>query len=191
MENCAPPVKAVVSGVWSFTAGLDNGEGSEGENGNEDEDGTLPPSSPSYSPDHCFVTYNGSASLAGYLTPGCPVHVVLPPEVNGETVTQIAEYGFADSGLVSFVIPDSVHTIGADAFAVNVLGSVIIGNGARTIGDYAFVANNLTEVYIPDSVEVIGAGAFLNNPITTASVPRGADVATDAFPASTVIEWRD
>ena len=64
--------------------------------------------------------------------------------------------------MVSVTIPDSVTSIGDDAFCnCAKLISVTIGDGVTSIGDYAFYyCDNLVSVTIPDSVTSIGDYAF-------------------------------
>ena len=64
--------------------------------------------------------------------------------------------------LKEIVIPDSVTTIGSNAFYnCDSLSSVVIGNSVTTIGYSAFYeCSNLSSVVIGDSVTTIGDYAF-------------------------------
>ncbi|WP_237143199.1 leucine-rich repeat domain-containing protein, partial [Sediminivirga luteola] len=98
---------------------------------------------------------------------------------------------FRSNWLTSVTISNSVTSIGDQAFAYNQLTSVTISDSETSIGRAAFYGNNLTSVTIPDSVTSIGIGAFAQNPMMSASVHVNTHLGTDAFPSSTVIEWRD
>ena len=73
----------------------------------------------------------------------CATNLVIPGTINGVAVTAIGASAFADSGIASVTIPDSVTTIGA----------------------YAFLKNNLTSITFSESVTDIGVSAFAYNKI--------------------------
>ena len=77
---------------------------------------------------------------------------------NGKTLIRYA-VGKTDT---SFTIPNSVTTIGDNAFNdCYSLTSVVIGDSVTSIGSYAFYGcSSLTSVVIPDSVTSIGSYAF-------------------------------
>ena len=79
--------------------------------------------------------------------------------------TKVVGYGGAKRENV--VIPNSVTTIGNNAFYKNDLTSVVIPNSVTTIGSYAFYGNQLTSVTIPNSVTNIGGAAFSDNQLTS------------------------
>ena len=123
---------------------------------------------------------NGSSNLSyiinedglGYTVTGIGLcsdrEVVIPDAYKGKPVTAIGDEAFnaeksAGAGLItSITIPDSVTTIGNDAFyGCDSLTSVTIGNSVTTIGYGAFDdCDSLTSVTIPDSVTTIGDRAF-------------------------------
>ena len=79
------------------------------------------------------------------------------------SVTSIGNDAFRGcSGLASVTIPNSVTSIGDRAFVeCSGLTSVTIGNSVTSIGDWAFYyCTGLTSVTIPNSVTSIGGAAF-------------------------------
>lgn len=77
----------------------------------------------------------------------------------GKTVTSIK--GIYQTTVTEFIIPDSVTSIGDNAFYhCSSLTSVEIGNSVRSIGEYAFRNCGITSIVIPDSVTSIGDWAF-------------------------------
>ena len=86
-------------------------------------------------------------------------------------------------------LPDSIKTIGKDAFSENVsLRSVVIPSSVKTI-DYAAFENctNLQAVYIPESVRTIGSSAFSGcSSLYDISIPRKVEsIGSGAFAGCT------
>lgn len=87
-------------------------------------------------------------------------------EVKGEeligitTISPCLFYNY--DGLKSIVIPDSVTSIGEEAFAFcDNLTNVTIGNGVTNIGKYAFeYCKALTSIEIPKSVTILESNVF-------------------------------
>ncbi len=80
-----------------------------------------------------------------------------------DSVTSIGNEAFFDcTGLTSVTIPDSVKSIGRSAFdGCTGLTSITIPDSVTHIGDYAFYyCSSLTSIAIPDSVTSIGDSAF-------------------------------
>ncbi len=94
------------------------------------------------------------------------------------TVTSIADYAFQGWTITSVVIPNTVISIGKNAFDECIaLTSITIGNSVETIGDFAFISCAMTSITIPNSVISIGDRAFLEcTAMTTISI--GSSVAS-------------
>ena len=108
----------------------------------------------------------GGIIITNYSGTG-PKDVVIPEFLDGLPVQKIGTFAFCNYALTSVVIPDSVTTIQAGAFADNDLTSVNIPNHLWQIAEYTFRNNNLTTVVIPDYTSTIGIAAFMNNEITS------------------------
>lgn len=82
-------------------------------------------------------------------------------------ITGIGAYAFSSSafedGAKSFVIPETVTSIGEGAFAHTNLNSVTFNSAVKEIPDYAFYGSSLEAVTIPAAVTSIGASAFEGN----------------------------
>ena len=94
-----------------------------------------------------------------------------------DSVTSIGEYAFTLCGsLTSVTIPDSVTSIGAGAFYnCKSLTSITIPDSVTSIGEYAFQnCSSLTSITIPNSVTSIGERAFQNcSSLTSITIPDG------------------
>ena len=78
-----------------------------------------------------------------------------------DSVTSIGYNAFSRTGLTYVTIPGSVKRIGAGAFGnCSMLARVKIGDGVSIIGSGAFEGSIITEMTIPDSVTNIGNGVF-------------------------------
>ena len=85
-----------------------------------------------------------------------------------EGITTIKPYVFGRSwtndetktAITSIQLPDTVTSVGKNAFAYNYLQSINIPNSVTTIGEEAFAGNNFSTIEISENVSVIESGAF-------------------------------
>ncbi len=103
-----------------------------------------------------------TAILGRYRGPGGDV--VIPDSIDGYEVTEIGKGAFGEiESITSVVIPDSVVTVGDEAFirCVN-MKSIHFGEKVKTIGwDAVAECTALTEIVIPDGVQSLStSGTF-------------------------------
>ena len=139
-------------------------------------------------------TYDGSIitgwSDKGHNTRKDNLNLVIPTvnPATGEAITAIGDKAFeipeeewdqghtgveSVNGMDTVVIPETVTSIGAQAFQYNNLVKVDFPSGLTSIGGNAFSSNKMTEVSLPDSVTQMGEGAFSANNITSIKLSRG------------------
>jgi len=155
------------------------------------------------SEDDFEVTQNRDNTLTITNYKGSAKDVVIPGTLYGIRVTAIGREAFQNKGLTSVVIPNTVVTIGEDAFnnmwswkgASNNFTEVIIPNSVTTIGSSAFYEcgitklslgtgvqniyyqafsyNKISELTLPASLKIIGDYAFIRNQIKSLTIPNG------------------
>lgn len=92
------------------------------------------------------------------------VEIEVPAVYEGKPVTTIAASGFADAVLSKITLPDSITTIGANAFADCIsLEEITLPTSVQTIGANAFKGClALSSFTVPEGVTTIGKHAFYN-----------------------------
>ena len=107
-----------------------------------------------------YTVSNNEATITRYT--GTATDVVIPGEIDGYTVTGIAEWAFEESNLTSVTIPDCVTVIGQGAFYnCQSLANITIPESVVTIEYGAFYnCRSLTSITIPESVTTLGDSAF-------------------------------
>lgn len=105
------------------------------------------------------VLSSGITKITAYEFEDCPKlkSVTVP-----DTVTSIGQEAFKNSGITSITIPAGVTVISADAFNdCGSLATVTLSAGLEEIGDNAFYGcRKLTSITIPYTVKTIGENAF-------------------------------
>jgi hypothetical protein len=105
--------------------------------------------------------------------------VIIPDELDGQTVTGIAGASsqksgiFYGKGLIELTLPSSLKTIGQFSFNSNSIDTLLIPASVETIEKYAFWGFDLdTVIFEPDChLSVIGFAAFDNNSNLKMSFP--------------------
>jgi len=118
-----------------------------------------------YDPENDFTTRPTADGKAAVITKyiGFKQEVSIPPVINKLPVTGIGDYAFAETGLTSITLPNSLTSIEEGAFTnCKRLASINIPNSVISIGEWAFHdCTSLTSINIPNSVTDIVDGAFL------------------------------
>ena len=152
----------------------------------------TPPPTPASSFTFSYRSANHTASITKFV--GSETEVIIPStvEYNSTTykVTAIADSGyrtgaFYNSNITSVVIPDTVTSIGEDAFyGCSRLTSITIPDTVTSIGNYAFYGcSRLTSITIPNTVTSIGNNAFHGcSSLTSITIPsRVTSISDHAF----------
>ena len=121
-----------------------------------------------------IVTPNAWNNNSGYASGALVIPDRVKYEDNLYTVTEIGSNTFRSCAIISVKIPNTIVSIGNDAFAnCSALTSVIIPNSVVTLGDECFQScSRLGYAEIGSSVKSIGAYAFNNcENITSVEIP--------------------
>ncbi|MEJ6950287.1 leucine-rich repeat protein [Natronospora cellulosivora (SeqCode)] len=117
------------------------------------------------------------------------LRVIIPSQIDGNSVTEIASSAFYNNNLTEITIPESVTEIGRAAFYKNNLSGLTISDSVVEIGDYAFSNNSLAEVIIGNSVIRIADRAFKNNQLKKVTIPNSVtDIGVAAFRSNDLTE---
>lgn len=117
---------------------------------------------------------NGSYALVG-IGNFAGEALVLSPSYRGAAVTEIGEGALSGSEIVSAVLPDSVRTIGKNAFSgCASLSSVTLPKSLTNLGEGAFAnCTALEEIALPETLTSLGEGAFRFTALRELSLPQG------------------
>ena len=90
---------------------------------------------------------------------------------NKYEIKQLISVEVEGLGITSVVIPDTITSIGINAFEHNELTQVVIPSSVTQIGMYAFYGNKLRNVELPNNILKIESGVFRNNELTSIILP--------------------
>ena len=139
----------LVRDVQEKDTGGKGGKGGKGEKGGKGGKGgkgsKRKPPKPPATEQHNLVIKEGTIEITENMVPKKTTSVIIP-----NTVVSIGDNAFADTQLESVRIPDSVVSIGNNAFADTNLIFVDIPKSVTSIGNYAFADTPLTNVRIPN-----------------------------------------
>ena len=156
--------------------------------------GEIPGSTETAAQYFSYSEVEGGVSITGYNIEG-GTDVVIPSEIDGKKVVEIAYAAFTSSGVTPTNISNTkkvsvsyLNNNKKDVVAIPLIGvaieglgitSVVIPNTVTSIGVSAFENNQLTEVVIPSSVENIGEYAFGGNQLTSLTLSNGVKIIGD------------
>ena len=123
-------------------------------------------------PEECFTFDSETGSITGYDI-SCGTDVVIPDNINGTEVINIADYAFENLGIRNVIIPNTVKNIGGGAFYDNLITGINIPNSVVEIESGAFNSNPLSNVYVGNSnVELENCSFGDLESITTHNLPK-------------------
>lgn len=113
---------------------------------------------------YSYLENNNGITIVGYSDEAI-TDVIIPKEINGKPVIEIASESFAQKqNITSIVIPSTVKKIGDLAFSwCSNLETVRFSEGLEEVGFSAFIyCSKLKEVQLPDSLHKIDESMFMN-----------------------------
>ncbi len=102
-------------------------------------------------------------------------NIVIPEILDGQKVTGISTKVFAEKGITTVILPNSLRTIGPGAFAKNSFVRLQLPDSLKIIEDYAFAKSKLTSILLPPGLEKLGEYAFSENFITKITIPESVE----------------
>lgn len=117
---------------------------------------------------------NTAVIVTNYKYNGAAADVTIPSRYQGKPVTTIGHAAFFNSAVTSVTIPDSVTSIGDNAFGFcSQLTNISIPNSVTSIGFSAFAhCTSLKSITLPSSLSFISGALFLGcSQLTTIHIP--------------------
>ena len=138
-----------------------------------------------------FEINNGTEYEVKKGTAGNNSIITIPEYWNGKPVTSIGNEGFDScSSLTSINIPDSVISLGSQAFSCNSFINITLPENIIYIGEYAFTfCENLQSIIIPENVSIIKEATFGGcTSLLSITIPSGVkSIESEAFSSCTAL----
>lgn len=119
------------------------------------------PSSETPATDFEYEETDGKITIKRYV--GESMEIVIPAQIDGKDVAVIGDGCFANQSVTSVVCPDTLESIGEEAFShCEELEELVLNEGLRNIETHAFQwCKSLEYVQIPSTVTHVGEFAFI------------------------------
>ena len=149
--------------------------------------------------DFTWEEVDGGVSVTGYS--GEARAIIIPAQLGGKDVVSIGKKTFAKSALTGIKLPDTVHTVGEQAFWASTslkefepgsglkvidkkavmlcpaLSKITLNEGLTEIRESAFSGSgSLQEVTLPSTLTVLEPGAFYGTGISEITIPGSVKV---------------
>ena len=111
---------------------------------------------------------DGSATITGLLAAGTDASISVPDSIDGHAVKALGEKAFygnneiSTEAVSSIVLPDTIETLGASAFAASGIESIVLPASLKAVPQACFAGcKHLAEVeFLGDTLENIGMASF-------------------------------
>lgn len=113
--------------------------------------------------DFAYTADGGEVTITDYI--GTSEHVLIPPEIDGQPVTALADKAFYEKHVTTVVVPDSVTEIGTACFSGdNYLVSLKLPDGLKRLPPASLEScMRLYDFDLPQSLEKIYSSVFAFN----------------------------
>lgn len=131
-------------------------------------------------PDRYFeVKDNGDNTVTLLRYTGTSADLIIPSTINGKIVVGIADYfnealdNTSATKIKTLTLPNTLTSIGVQAFRGNSLQTVVIPDSVTILGSTAFERNQLVSVQISKNIKVLNSWVFSGNYLKTVTIPEG------------------
>ena len=130
-----------------------------------------------------YVLFNKATGMITGIRGPSISEVILPEKIDGFEVTGIADLAFMVFSMEKVVLPNTVTSIGEDAFyGCRSLNEVTLSNTLTSIGATAFAGcTALENITFPESLTSIGVNAFNDTGLISVTIPKNVTSMDEAF----------